>query len=98
MQIELSKQEADALLRALSDKCADLGKSGDTEAAELLNGVRESLARARRRGEKLQMELSENEIYWVRTAVREKRIEHKKQGKDRAAELLYGIIQRIGGS
>ncbi len=95
MLMELSKQEADVVLRALTDECAELGNKGDTEAAGRLEELRDSLAHDRRTGEKLQMDLQGTQIDWVLIAVRNKRLALRKQGKERPAELLLGIISQI---
>ena len=95
MHLDFTKQEADAVLSALRDQCEGLGKKGDAEAGELLGGVRERLARARKRGEKLEMDLQGTEVDWVLTAVRNKRLELRKGGKERSGEVLLGVISRI---
>ena len=95
IHMALSKTEADGVLDALRDKCASLGTEGNKEAQELLEGIRTSLAHDRRTGEKLQLDLAGVAVDWVLIAVRDKRLALRKGGKDKAAEVLLGVISQI---
>lgn len=94
-KLELSKIEAVRLLSALKDKCERLTKAGDNEVAQLLEGLKQNLARAQRRGEKLELELPPTELTWVLTAVREKLITLRQAGKVGYTWPLQAIMDRI---
>ena len=95
MHMELSLKEAEGILGALRDKCAGLGTEGNREARELLEGVRTNLAKDKRTGEKLQLDLEGVVVDWLLIAVREKRLKLSREGKEKAAEVLQGILSSI---